>query len=267
MQPSVIETYLHMDDNSNTNRKIAIPALQDAEEANRLPYQKNMHSRHCSSQHRAHDSASSAKPSGQPAASAACQHSPDLAEESTSSLEAEDSEPCVFSQQSPVPVEHSASFAEPPEQPASSSACQQSAGLAKENASSLDQLDDLIPSVHCQQSQDPVQDRIQEEHDFQPLATDQSFCGCQPVDDGFDSWPFNDEVSNSTLCATAEQLVNQYNIRGVDVAEIRKRLCPGFSKGRAPGEGCRVQNSILLELLDEISNDWVLNDHDARRCS
>lgn len=66
---------------------------------------------------------------------------------------------------------------------------------------------------------------------------------------------FNDEVPNSTLCAVAEQLVNHYNIRGVDIAEIRRKLRPGFSRGRRSDEGCRVQNNILLEVLDEISND------------
>jgi hypothetical protein len=257
MQPSVIETYLHMDDNSNTTRKIAIPAFQGSDEAIRLPYQKSKSSRPCPSQYRANDSDSSAEQSVQPVASASCRHSPDLAEESTSSVEPEDSVPGVPSQQSPGPAKLSTSFAGPPEQPASGGACQQSAGLAKESTPSLGLPEDSIPSVHCQQSLHPVQDRIQEGHDFQPLPTDQSFCGCEPVDDELNSWPFNDKVSNSTLCATAERLVNQYNVRGVDMAEIRKKLRPGFSKGRAPGEGCRVQNNILLELLDEISNDWV----------
>ncbi|KAF4175364.1 hypothetical protein CNMCM8927_000223 [Aspergillus lentulus] len=199
MRPSVIETYLHMDDNSNTTPNIAIPALQGSEKAVDLPYQKSMHS---------------------------------LAEESAASLEPEDSAPGVPSQQSPGPVKHSASFARPPVQPVPGGACQQSAGLAKMSSSSLERPEDSIPSLNCQQSCDPVQDRTQEGHDFKPLPTDQSFCGCQPVDDELDSWPFNDEVSNSTLCATAEQLVNQYNIRGIDMDVIRRKLRPGFSKGR-----------------------------------
>jgi hypothetical protein len=262
MHPSVVETYLHTDESSSTTRKIAIPALQGFVEASRLPFQKSMHSRPRSFQHRAPDSASSAEPSGQPIASAVCQQSPVPAERNTSSPEPDDSVPGVPTQQaivparqSPGPVKRIASFTGPPEQPVSGGACQRSAGLAKGNASSLVQPEDSIPSVHCQQSCNPVHDRIQEGHDFQSLSIEQSFCGCQPVDDDLDSWPFNDEVSNSTLCATAEQLVNRYNIRGVDIAEIRRKLRPGFSKGRAPGEGCRVQNNILLQLLDEISND------------
>lgn len=87
-----------------------------------------------------------------------------------------------------------------------------------------------------------------------PLSTPdntQSVCGCIADDE---SWPTNDDILNTTLCAIAEELVNQYNTRGVDVTEIQKRLRAGFSKGLAEGEGCRVQNNILFEVLDEISN-------------
>ncbi|KAH1371820.1 hypothetical protein KXV70_004735 [Aspergillus fumigatus] len=256
VQPSVIETYLNMDDELNTTEKSAIPALQGSEEAIGLLFQKGRHSRPCSFPHRADDSASFAEPPEQPVASAACQQTPNLAKENASSLERpEDSVPGVPCLQSPGSVKCSASSAGPPEQPVANATCQRTSGLAEESASSREQPEDSVPCFPCQQSRDPVQERIQEEHDSQPSSTDQSFCGCQPIDGESEPWPFNDEVSNSTLCATAEQLVNQYNIRGVDMAEIRRKLRPGFSKGRVPGEGCRVQNNVLLELLDEISND------------
>ncbi|KAF7587276.1 hypothetical protein BBP40_007493 [Aspergillus hancockii] len=126
MQPSVIETYLHMDDKSNTS-------LQGSEEATRSPYQKSRHSSPCSFQHRGHDSTSSAEPPEQPVASAASQQTPGLAQENASSLERlEDSVPGVPCVQSPGPVKRSASFAGPPEQPVSGGAWQRTSGLAKD---------------------------------------------------------------------------------------------------------------------------------------
>ncbi|KAJ5526905.1 hypothetical protein N7513_011064 [Penicillium frequentans] len=59
-------------------------------------------------------------------------------------------------------------------------------------------------------------------------------------------------VLNTTLCAIAEDLIAQCNARGTDIEELRQRLCSGFSKGQ--GDGCRVQNNILFQILDEISN-------------
>ncbi|KAF7174046.1 hypothetical protein CNMCM5623_006344 [Aspergillus felis] len=104
MQASVIETYLHMDDNSNATRKVAIPALRDSEETISLPCQKSRHGRPCSLQHRARDNASSAELLEQPVASASCQQSLGLAKESVSSLKRpEDSVPGVPCQQSPGP--------------------------------------------------------------------------------------------------------------------------------------------------------------------
>lgn len=80
----------------------------------------------------------------------------------------------------------------------------------------------------------------------------QSVCGCLPDDD---SLPRNEDVLNTTLCAIAEELISQYNTRGVDMAEIQRKLWDGFCKSGATGEGCRVQNHILFQVLDEISNN------------
>ncbi|PLB42007.1 uncharacterized protein BDW47DRAFT_43797 [Aspergillus candidus] len=78
-----------------------------------------------------------------------------------------------------------------------------------------------------------------------------SICGCPPSDT--DPWPSNDDVLNTTLCAIAEELIQQYNTRGLDMEEIRKKLWIGFSKGFRD-DGCRVQNQVLFQVLDEISN-------------
>ncbi|KAL3462841.1 hypothetical protein BJX64DRAFT_137005 [Aspergillus heterothallicus] len=78
-----------------------------------------------------------------------------------------------------------------------------------------------------------------------------SFCGCLP-EEGLESLPFSDRVLNTTLCGIAEQLVEQYNTRGVDITEIRQKLREGFFRSLTE-EGCRVQNQILFRVLDEIS--------------
>ena len=75
-------------------------------------------------------------------------------------------------------------------------------------------------------------------------------CGCEAMA----SWPSNEDVLNTTLCAIADELITQYNTRGVDMEEIRRKLWAGFSKGLTTEEGCRVQNHILFQVLDEISN-------------
>ncbi|PWY95792.1 hypothetical protein BO94DRAFT_580953 [Aspergillus sclerotioniger CBS 115572] len=78
-------------------------------------------------------------------------------------------------------------------------------------------------------------------------------CGCAP-NEAIASWPSNEDVLNTTLCAIADELIDQYNTRGVDMEEIRRKLWAGFSKGLTTEEGCRVQNHILFQVLDEISN-------------
>ncbi|PWY72423.1 hypothetical protein BO70DRAFT_298022, partial [Aspergillus heteromorphus CBS 117.55] len=87
-----------------------------------------------------------------------------------------------------------------------------------------------------------------------PGPGEQSVCGCTPNEDTA-TWPTNEDVLNTTLCAIADELISQYNTRGVDMAEIRRKLWAGFSKGLTTDEGCRVQNQILFQVLDEISNN------------
>lgn len=78
-----------------------------------------------------------------------------------------------------------------------------------------------------------------------------SLCSC-PAEQS-DKWSSEGDVLNTTLCAIAEDLIVQCNARGTDIEELRQRLSSGFSKG-LPGDGCRVQNNILFQILDEISN-------------
>lgn len=79
-------------------------------------------------------------------------------------------------------------------------------------------------------------------------------CDCSSGDNVAECLPDNGDVLNTTLCAIADELIQQYNTRGMDIAEIRKRLWTGFSKGLTSEEGCRVQTQILFQVLDEISN-------------
>ncbi|KAL4756799.1 bZIP transcription factor [Aspergillus foveolatus] len=76
-------------------------------------------------------------------------------------------------------------------------------------------------------------------------------CACSP-DEGLDSLPISEHVLNTTFCAIAEKLVNQYNARGLDVSEIQQKLRKGFIRSSSD-EACRVQNQVLFQVLDEIS--------------
>ncbi|KAL3433104.1 hypothetical protein BDV09DRAFT_197078 [Aspergillus tetrazonus] len=76
-------------------------------------------------------------------------------------------------------------------------------------------------------------------------------CACSP-DGGLDSLPISEHVLNTTFCAIAEKLVNQYNARGLDVSEIQQKLRKGFIRSSSE-EACRVQNQVLFQVLDEIS--------------
>ncbi|PYH43217.1 bZIP transcription factor [Aspergillus saccharolyticus JOP 1030-1] len=81
-----------------------------------------------------------------------------------------------------------------------------------------------------------------------------SVCGCSPHETP--TWPesASGDVLTTTLCAIADELITQYNTRGVELDEIRRKLWAGFTKGLTTEEGCRVQNQILFQVLDEISN-------------
>ncbi|KAE8383615.1 hypothetical protein BDV26DRAFT_93381 [Aspergillus bertholletiae] len=112
------------------------------------------------------------------------------------------------------------------------------------------------PSLHT------TQDAARLAHKAEPLGTldqrmpnqRQSMCGCLP-DEVAVARSTNYDVLNTTLCAIAEELIKQHNRRGLDMAEIQKKLWAGFCNGLTTDEGCRVQNQILFQVLDEISGD------------
>lgn len=92
--------------------------------------------------------------------------------------------------------------------------------------------------------------------DTKTLSKEATICDCAPNNaNADDSWPASESALTTTLCAIAEELIHQYNTRGVDMAVIKQKLCAGFRRGMAAGEGCRVQNHILFEVLDEISGN------------
>ncbi|KAJ5978954.1 hypothetical protein N7501_002296 [Penicillium viridicatum] len=86
-----------------------------------------------------------------------------------------------------------------------------------------------------------------------PQEKDPALCGCQS-DRQRPETASDEDVLNSTLCAIAEEMINQYNTKGIDVDEIRRKIWSGFRAG-ANGTGCRVQNHILFQVLDDISSD------------
>ncbi|KAJ5774390.1 hypothetical protein N7457_009286 [Penicillium paradoxum] len=86
-----------------------------------------------------------------------------------------------------------------------------------------------------------------------PQEKDPALCGCSAERQDPET-ASDEDVLNSTLCAIAEEMINQYNTKGIDVDEIRRRIWSGFRAG-ANGTGCRVQNHILFQVLDEISGD------------
>ncbi|KAJ9328737.1 hypothetical protein DTO027B5_1362 [Paecilomyces variotii] len=100
----------------------------------------------------------------------------------------------------------------------------------------------------------PVESPKSEEACDCPPAVEE-LCGCPPSEGVPESWPSGDAVLNTTLCSVAGELISQYNTRGVDLTEVRKKLWAGFRKGSSAEEGCRVQNQVLFEILNEISGN------------
>lgn len=78
---------------------------------------------------------------------------------------------------------------------------------------------------------------------------------CDCMDENPNSWPEGETRFGTTLCAVAGEMIQQYNTLGIDPADIKKRLWGGFRKEMSAGEGCRVQNQLLFEVLNEISGN------------
>ncbi|KAJ5163477.1 uncharacterized protein N7500_007569 [Penicillium coprophilum] len=86
-----------------------------------------------------------------------------------------------------------------------------------------------------------------------PQEEDPALCGCRS-ERQIPETISDEDVLDSTLCAIAEEMINQYNTKGIGVDEIRRKIWSGF-RGGANGTGCRVQNHILFQVLDDISSD------------
>ncbi|KAK2812051.1 hypothetical protein FQN50_001760 [Emmonsiellopsis sp. PD_5] len=59
---------------------------------------------------------------------------------------------------------------------------------------------------------------------------------------------------STTPCSQAYVFISQLNFKGLDVSVIEQWLHRGFRQARDPGEGCRVENNLLFQLLDFISD-------------
>lgn len=65
--------------------------------------------------------------------------------------------------------------------------------------------------------------------------------------------PHDQNTFNTTLCAAADQLLDRHNARGIDIDELRSRICASVKE--TDRGCCRVQNHILFHILDEISDE------------
>jgi hypothetical protein len=68
--------------------------------------------------------------------------------------------------------------------------------------------------------------------------------------------PPDQNLYNATSCAVADEFLAGYNARGVDRDEIRRRICPGFEERGL--DRCRVQNTVVFQILDEISDKSIV---------
>lgn len=109
-----------------------------------------------------------------------------------------------------------------------------------------------VESEEPQQLQQPPPQQFSQpsQPTTQPKRENPSLCDCSPGDEMAEG---DGDLLNTTLCGMAEELINQYNTSGIDIEEIRKRLWAGFKAGTR-GDGCRVENQVLFQVLDEISN-------------
>ena len=101
----------------------------------------------------------------------------------------------------------------------------------------------------------PTCGAVEREESTLALPTPEGGSVCECTDEQADSWPANESRFGTTLCAIAGELIRQYNTLGVDPTDIQKRLKAGFRKEMAKGEGCRVSNQLLFEVLDQISGN------------
>ncbi|KAK6352994.1 hypothetical protein TWF696_004983 [Orbilia brochopaga] len=59
---------------------------------------------------------------------------------------------------------------------------------------------------------------------------------------------------STVACTDAFKAIHQQNLSGLEMADIRSWLEPGFRKGVRQGCGCRVETQLLFALLDHVSS-------------
>jgi hypothetical protein len=69
--------------------------------------------------------------------------------------------------------------------------------------------------------------------------------------------PLLENDRNAVLCSVARDLLSQYtNIPAEEMDAVKVRLAHGFSRSTSPGGGCRVNNQLLFQVLNEISSKY-----------
>jgi hypothetical protein len=71
--------------------------------------------------------------------------------------------------------------------------------------------------------------------------------GCAPTG------PLLENSDNTILCSEAKAILDQYSIDPLDVPFVKARLATGFCKPAIAGQGCRVDNRLLFQVLSEIN--------------
>jgi len=65
--------------------------------------------------------------------------------------------------------------------------------------------------------------------------------------------PLLPDDGNTVLCSVAKAMIDQYGLGPQQMHEIKMRLATGFSRSTFAGQGCRVNNQLLFQVLNEIS--------------
>jgi hypothetical protein len=66
--------------------------------------------------------------------------------------------------------------------------------------------------------------------------------------------PLLEATEDTILCSVAKDLIEQYCLNADQMEAIKARLATGFCKPAMPGQGCRVSNQLLFEVLNNISS-------------
>ncbi|KAJ9269920.1 hypothetical protein DTO212C5_4094 [Paecilomyces variotii] len=240
--PPSVDEYLRGEDNPIVAQKVAIPALRRPE---------------VNLQAAPVESKSGCRTASQPPPQPTSQRPPNLHESIT---EAAKSLQSLASSMAAIEANKKSACQQGP--------CQETQPREQESLrrEQPQQKESCCGQIQPEQSQ-PEQPRTEQPHNTPPAKSPTSeeacecppaveeLCGCPPSEGVPESWPSHDTVLNTTLCSVAGELISQYNTRGVDLTEIRKKLWAGFRKGSSAEEGCRVQNQVLFEILNEISGN------------